>query len=248
MKMNTQTQIRALVSLVALAFASATTGLQAVTVSISSTAPNESGLVASFVASEINSWGVRSTAGNGRDISQSFYIGNNDVILNSFTFRQSATANSSGTSSLADFYVQILKLKTAGAIPGSANVEEVVFSKTSKWGFWVPTIEKGSYITFTLGSVPLEANACYSFVVGFRTADANGFLASASGNGTAYNGVALFNNYGNDSETPNWSDSSTDLIFYATGTAAAVPEPATTAVLLGTLAIAAAALALHKRR
>lgn len=247
MKMNTQTQIRALVSLMALAFATAATGLQAVTVSISGTAPQESGLVASFVAPESNSWGVRSTATNGRDVSQSFYIGNNDVILNSFTFRQSASANSGATSSQADFYVQILKLKTAGAIPGSANVEEVVFSETSKWGNYV-TINSGSYITFNLGSVPLDANACYSFVVGFRTAGAPGFLASANGSGVAYNGVALFNNYGDDSGTPNWGDGSTDFIFYATGTAAAVPEPATTVALLGVLAIAAAVFTLRKRR
>ncbi|MDR1283073.1 MAG: hypothetical protein LBK99_19955 [Opitutaceae bacterium] len=236
-----------------------------VTTSANAQAPDAATVIAASESTENRNvytmrWDSAASDPKHRDISQSFYVAS-DTTLASFTLKESH--QSATTSALIDlsFTVKIYKVPSATALPDDAAAELL----STQTGIWtIPGLTAAStYITFELDqTVPLKADTFYAFVLGLDSGKASaGFQAATNiGGGTDYypNGVGA-------SLTYTWVDNTTagtpgawtvltsgtskgDYIFYANA-AAAVPEPATTAALLGALAIAiaSAVLALRNR-
>ncbi|MDR1283323.1 MAG: PEP-CTERM sorting domain-containing protein [Opitutaceae bacterium] len=249
-----KTRIIITVSIAALLLAALPSARSAVVTTATTATPDAATIIAFAEGPTTSAMGVRwdtSIAGatGHRDISQSFLVAS-ATTLASFTLKQANDQPTPAALVNLPFTVKIYKIPSASALPDAAG-SELVSTQTGTWTVPGGTV-KDSYITFTLDqSVSLGANTYYAFALGFdQSASGANFIASTSGNGTLYaNGLAAGLAYDwNTSAAGSWASFSTDYIFYVNTAAAAVPESATTAALLGALAIAATALARRKRR
>lgn len=180
--------------------------------------------------------GVRwdTTTQSHRDISQSFRA-SASTTLDSFTFK--FTFDQTIPAGLADasFTIKLYEVASASAMPDAAG--SVLLSTQS--GVW--TVPAGTaaatYITFNLDPVALEAGRYYSLALGFDSGAAGrNFLIATRDSGYYPDGVAANLVYPYDPVSPGtpgaWAafGPNADFIFYAN---TAVPEPSTSALLIG---------------
>jgi len=219
----------------------------AVTQTSSSTAPS-TGLIATSEDPQNLSnaaLGVRwdTSSSSHRDVSQSF-LSSSATTLNSFTFKLTFDQTIPAGVVNAPFTIKLYEVGSASAMP-DAGGSVLVSTQSGVWTVPAGTAAS-SYITFNLDPVSLGAGKYYSFAFGFDSSAAGrNFLVATRDSGFYPSGVAAGLVYPYDPVTAGtpgaWTafGATADFIFYA-NTASAVPEPSTTALLIGGVMLSAA--------